>query len=86
MGIIQKIKQSKEITNDAVKNADNDKQADEIRNYLVNEIQGKDDQDILSELEDNNENKFYVTQNSLVICVGVCSAAGDYVLVEIPRE
>ena len=85
-GLIQKIKESKEITNEAVKSVDNDKQAAEIRNYLVAEIQGKDDQDIIPELENNDENNFYVTKNSLVICIGVSSAVGDYVLVEIPRQ
>lgn len=85
-GLAQKIRESKEITNEAVKNADNEKQADEIRNYLINEILSKENEDIILELENNNADNFYVTKNSLVICIGVSSAVGDYALVEMPRQ
>lgn len=84
-GLIKEMKQSKEVTNEAVKSADNDKQATEIRNCLITEIQGQEDQDIIPELEKDNDN-FYVTQKSLIIRVGVSSAAGGYALVEIPRN
>lgn len=84
--LILEIKESKNVTNEAVKSVDNEKQADEIRSLLMNEIQSQENNDILLALENNKTNNFYVTKDGLVICIGVSSAAGDYVLVEVPRQ
>jgi hypothetical protein len=84
--LIQKIKESKSVTNDAVKYEEDEAQAEDIRKDLITLMQNQDDQNMILTLKNDSEKDFYVTKNSLVVCVIVCHAAGDYMLVEIPGQ
>lgn len=78
--LAQKIKQSKAVTNDEVKDGMD-------KNVLITAIQSKDDKILIQGLEEEwAYNTFYITPDFLVISVDVAHAIGDYALVELPRQ
>lgn len=80
--LVRKIKQSKDITNEAVKEG--------MSKYgLIGEINDRDDQEIIEglRLEDNlGFYTFYVTPDALVVSVPVSHASGDYALITLPGD
>lgn len=84
--LIQKIKQSKTVTNQITESQDSDNNRQEIMDELISAIQDGDDSYTIWSLINESERNFYVTPNSIVVCLYVSHAAGDYALAEIPTE
>lgn len=82
---VQKIKRSGAVTNVATEGADAG-QLSQIRENLMGELQNQSDRDMIWTLKNSSDSNFFVTEDSLTVCVGVSHAAGDYVLVELPGE
>ncbi|MFA9378733.1 MAG: PdaC/SigV domain-containing protein [Lachnotalea sp.] len=82
--LVQQIKQSENVTNVAVKSYEDEGQANEVRKVLMSDIQDQDSSSMIWSLENGSENNFYVTDDSLGICLYISHAAGDYVLVLLP--
>ena len=75
--LVEKIKQSTNVTNDAVKNGMDKK-------HLIAGVQNKNDQYIIDGLsEEWGYYTFCVTPNSLIVSIAISHAAGDYALIEI---
>ena len=73
--LVQKIKHSTEIT-ETIEGMDS--------SVLIPFFQSEDDQIMLQELQDQNA-YFYITPDSLAICVYVPHALGDYAVINFPR-
>lgn len=77
---VQKIKQSTAVTNELVKNGMD-------KNKLIDAIKQIGESDILYGLQEGwNSYTYYLTQDSLVISLGVSYELGDYALVEFPGK
>ncbi len=88
MELVKRVKESEQVTNNVVENlilgyggADD---IEECRQILSKIVRDKSDEYLLKELEDNDD-RFCVTSDSLIVAIGTYNAAGHFALVKIPR-
>ena len=86
--LVKRVKESEHIINNVVENLTLDfgetDFKEKYRHELSKIVQDESDESLLKELEDNDD-RFCVTQDSLIVAIGTYNAAGHFALVKIPR-
>lgn len=84
MDLINKIKNAKSVTNHSLGEVDDETVQESLKTAFNNDLETLGAGFIIWSLEHNSQSNFYVTGESLFICLDVAHVLGDYAAIEIP--